>query len=515
MLPYDWEADPWNWLEQRSEHSCLRVNYSLVDGDHQYGQRRRPGLRLVRIEPGTVQDPLRCCLVLQDSNSLIVKGADEESNVPYEAVSYIWGSTDDLVPLRCKTDALEAEYSYSWIPITKNCAEVFRRLRLLNQTRYLWIDAISVDQADAADRAHYVRRMNHIYRNAERVVIILPNYKKPSGEYWAESKPGTWIFTHPYFTRIWILQEVFWGRNPVVYAGHHELQWSEVCSLYHTEPTGGISLSKETQNSVELVLAMGNSTANSVIRGNGRRSLLELHQLSKFFEATDQRDKLIALISMATDISPQMELILVDYTVEHDVLLRRYAAAICFRSLSIMPGVERGIDTSQRHGIHDGLLRCTNKIGKFMALSATESPDLVEILSSRDAEGYVWDVQGDDPVFRNDFVDRVREELSFRKPLISILVICQAILSARRLWTGWVEETRWFRGSQSREMTVSELLSTIEATKALVYASHSDDQVRKLLEKPLKMYSHYSRPIASCDAEKAGSEFLSLQGIKG
>jgi hypothetical protein len=488
MLPYDWETDPWNWLEQRSEYSCLRVDYSLVDRDRIYGRRERPSLRLVRIEPSAAQDPLRCSLTLLNSKSLVAKGPDKEKDILYEAVSYVWGCTDDLVPVRCKTDELEVDYSYSWIAVTKNCAEVFRRLRLLNQTRYVWIDAISIDQADTADRAHYVRRMHHIYRDAERVIVVLPNYKKASGEYWAESKPGAWIFTHPYFTRIWILQEVFWGRNPVVYAGHHELQWSEVCSLYYTELKGGILLLKETQKSVELVLAMGKSTTESVSGGNKWRSLLELYQMSKSFGASDQRDKLIALISMATDVSPEMEAILVDYTVAHDVLLRRFAAVICFRSLNIMPGVERGIDNSQRHNAsHDALQSCTDKIEKFMTLSTTESSDLIKTLSFRNAERYVWSIGGNGPSFRSSLSNALSEKLSFRHPLNSIRAISLCVLTMGlvvRFGIDRLEGRRRFSGSQSRKMTVSELLDTIEKTRALVYALHLDDQVRKLLQTP-------------------------------
>ncbi|KAF2500860.1 hypothetical protein BU16DRAFT_260493 [Lophium mytilinum] len=484
MLPYDWETDPWNWLEHRSGYSCLRLDYSSLDWNRAYGERRRAGLRLVRIEPGAAQDPLRCSLISLDFESIVAEGPDKEKENAYEAISYVWGSTDDLVPVRCKTDGLELDFSYSWIAITKNCAEVIRHLRLLNKPRQVWIDAICIDQADAADRAHYVRRMHHIYRDAERVTIVLPNYMKAFGQYWAESEPGLWIFTHPYFTRIWILQEVFWGRNPVIYAGQHELQWSEVCSLYHPRLQRiqrDSFLSKEAQISVELVLAMGTATTKSISRDSKRNSLLELYRMSKAFEATDQRDKLIALISMATDVTPQMEAILVDYTVAYDVLLRRFAAAICFRSLKIMPGIERGIDMRERRQ------DCMNKIDKFMALSTIESSDLIKMLCLRTAERYVCGLENDEASIRQNISAFFSEEfsLSLRRPLRSIFALGVGVLAFGAVMCFGIDRLDSHRspGSQSRKMTVSELLGIIEESKALVQAASSDDQTFSQLQR--------------------------------
>ncbi|KAF2114433.1 heterokaryon incompatibility protein-domain-containing protein [Lophiotrema nucula] len=484
MEPYDWDTDPWNWLEQRSEYSCLRLDYSTLDQARVYQERQRPVLRLVKIEPGFAQDPLRCTLTIPNSVSLSANSPNEERENSYEAISYVWGSTDDVVPIRCRTDETELEYSYSWIDITKNCAEVFRRLRLLNKPRYVWIDAISIDQADPVDRAHYVRRMHHIYRDADRVVIVLPNYKKASGEYWAETELGAWIFTHPYFTRIWILQEVFWGRNPVVYAGSHELQWSELCEFHHSGLSEFVSLSAETTTSVEFVLAMGQST-KSTSASNKRSSLLKLYEKSKSFEATDPRDRLIALISMATDVTPPMEAILVDYTVQYDVLLERFAAVICFRSLDIMPGIERGISNSQKQiGRHAAMERCTNKIQTLMALPEWGTSNLIKTLTSHSAERCVWDVHGNDPSFRRSIMNVLREKVSVRHPWSSTkaisLCVCTVVFLVS-LGVARLSGTRQYSGSQSKKMTVSKLMSVIEKSRATVYSAHSEYQARGLM----------------------------------
>ena len=152
MRPYDWDRDPWDWLGVRTENSNLKLDYVSLDGIHD-GVRQRPSLRIVSIEPGLVEDPLRC--------SLIIRMDGEAVENTYEAVSYVWGSTDDRVPIRCKNGEPGDDYSYGWIMVTRNCAEVFRTLRRVDRPRHVWIDAISIDQDDNDDRGHFVRHERH------------------------------------------------------------------------------------------------------------------------------------------------------------------------------------------------------------------------------------------------------------------------------------------------------------------------------------------------------------------
>jgi hypothetical protein len=153
-----------------------------------------------------------------------------------------------------------------------------------------------------------------------------------------------------------------------------------------------------------------------------------------------------------------MEAILVDYTVAHDVVLCIFAAVICFRSLNIMPGVERGIANSQRHAAsHNTLQNYLNKVEKFMVLPEAELPGLINTLSFQYPEQYISDIPGTDPSFRLSLDQALSENLSFRHPLNAVKVICLGILTVVAVACVGIdrlEGRRRFPDSQSRKMTV-------------------------------------------------------------
>ncbi|KAI0435782.1 hypothetical protein F4803DRAFT_557643 [Xylaria telfairii] len=87
----------------------------------------------------------------------------------FEALSYVWGSTE----------ASERAYEISdtsapkVICVTASLSQALRHLRRPRERRTLWVDAVCIDQQDAADVAAQVPRMDTIYRNASRVVVWL------------------------------------------------------------------------------------------------------------------------------------------------------------------------------------------------------------------------------------------------------------------------------------------------------------------------------------------------------
>ena len=82
----------------------------------------------------------------------------------YEALSYVWGGTTDMVPLRVHQDT---------IYITKNLALALRHLRRMASPRVLWIDALCINQIDIVERNHQVAQMRYIYENAVEVLVWL------------------------------------------------------------------------------------------------------------------------------------------------------------------------------------------------------------------------------------------------------------------------------------------------------------------------------------------------------
>ncbi|CAO2653288.1 Nn.00g026990.m01.CDS01 [Neocucurbitaria sp. VM-36] len=250
---------------------------------------------------------------------------EESHESRYEALSYVWGSTNNLemilvVNNRSKnletSTAIGLEYSFptcTTLEVTSNLHCALLHLRNEDSPRTLWIDAICINQQDAAERGDQVRRMRHIYSLASRVVVWLgpeadtstnalstlahlgeqventqdrwflpvPQCQQPS---WYRAKLAlpygdeTWqsitrLFERPWFQRLWVFQEIrLANRNAIVQCGSYEILWSlftrAVMSLDYkiVKPTSlrnilplvyGIVDSKHTTTTTESLLVTG------------------------------------------------------------------------------------------------------------------------------------------------------------------------------------------------------------------------------------------------------------------
>ena len=106
--------------------------------------------------PGKFSEPVRV--------TLQITPFDPNEPPVYEALSYTWGSTDVPVPLAIGQSTNET------ISITRNLAAALPHLRYRNRPRILWIDAICINQLDLAERSEQVQLMGDIYKSAVRVI---------------------------------------------------------------------------------------------------------------------------------------------------------------------------------------------------------------------------------------------------------------------------------------------------------------------------------------------------------
>ncbi|KAF3008189.1 hypothetical protein E8E14_007902 [Neopestalotiopsis sp. 37M] len=114
----------------------------------------QPGFRLLRLQGGTGRLQ---CHIFQASLA-------DENIVPYEALSYCWGS-DRLA------DAIQVNGRA--FAITSNLHLALTHLRLPDKDRILWIDAICIDQGNIRERGHQVDHMGDVYKRAKNVLFWL------------------------------------------------------------------------------------------------------------------------------------------------------------------------------------------------------------------------------------------------------------------------------------------------------------------------------------------------------
>lgn len=87
-------------------------------------------------------------------------------DVPFEALSYVWGDKTDTQSINCNGRSLK---------IARDLHNILDQLRIaqaLNSSR-LWIDAVSINQQDDEERSQQVALMKQIYTKAQRVLIWL------------------------------------------------------------------------------------------------------------------------------------------------------------------------------------------------------------------------------------------------------------------------------------------------------------------------------------------------------
>lgn len=233
-----------------------------------------------------------------------------ESMPPYHAVSYTWGDpksntfilmNDRTLEVRTNCEfALKQVYWYrksqSFL-YRERQAHLYRETRSewYTKSRYFWVDALCIDQSNDEEKSKQVAMMGSIYKNASHVLSCIGDHADDS-LFFFESLYGlahyvvrpkdvlrynrydgvgisvrfrllhrhssihrfalalARLAVRPYFTRIWILQELQLAQQLTILCGRHVLTKKDALYLF-----GGLLVDlkrlaedKETQSSIVL-----------------------------------------------------------------------------------------------------------------------------------------------------------------------------------------------------------------------------------------------------------------------
>ena len=264
-----------------------------------------PSIRLLELLEGSFGDDIQCKLI---------DGWIEES-IPYDALSYTWGSTKKVATITVDGNIMG---------VTLNVYEALQEIRSKNKSRYLWIDAICIDQDNLQERGRQVQQMSLIYQKAERVVIWLGQGTKETDLVMDSMKqlhdilikkeggcrqlarflmsacpPGCYegmelILSRPWFRRIWILQEIANARVATVLCGKKSISASTFAQV-----PGLLGLQPDPHCQAVLDIMPGVSRQTSWWKD--RRDLYTLLRKFQKSKATDERDIVYALLGISSD----------------------------------------------------------------------------------------------------------------------------------------------------------------------------------------------------------------------
>lgn len=284
-------------------------------------------IRLLELLPGAFGDLL--CIKLSSVN------LEPQLLLPYHALSYTWGSQT----LDHSMTVIE-DYSRRVLPITQNLHAALQKLRHTTIQRLLWVDAVCINQEDYEERSHQVSRMADIYKSAEKVVIWLGsegnnscvamkaldmlaskievgwtdytitrassqnidtdwfNSRKLSALFDDETiKTIVYFLERPWFSRLWIWQEVFMAADRAeIRCGDEAMIWESfrkaIIWLYRGKKPG-------TADGLRLGRAA--SRAWQISNMHDEPSLKVVLRRTKRAQCSDQRDRIYAVLNLVNE----------------------------------------------------------------------------------------------------------------------------------------------------------------------------------------------------------------------
>ena len=286
-----------------TDSSAQRLPYQAINEDTRE-------IRILTILPDVYQSPIRCTL-----ENVPLFEADD-----YEALSYTWGDP------KLTTEIFVNDYSFQ---ATLNLAAALEELRARGHSR-LWIDAICIDQINLHEKGLQLLRMKAIYQKASNTVVWLGKEsdgssmafealeaisKKTSKGHDREiddfraadsstRRAISRLFDRPYWTRVWIIQEVAVSVNVEIYCGKASIEWATFEAAFLRifglgEPATDAELWSDFFLAEELFENL--RRFRLMMTKNEALHLLSALKYSATALATNQRDKVFALLGMTFD----------------------------------------------------------------------------------------------------------------------------------------------------------------------------------------------------------------------
>ncbi|KAE9372711.1 HET-domain-containing protein, partial [Stipitochalara longipes BDJ] len=185
-------------------------------------------IRLLLLQPGQPGSDIHCSLIHATLPDL-----HDDIYQHYTALSYVWGDAS-------KTRVVFVDHTP--FQATINLAAALDDLRHSHHVLRLWADAICIDQSNILERNHQVGLMRDIYSLAQHTVIHLGETNEECDEVMNAALQGrlnsglrklavNQILSRPWFTRVWIYQELVLSKDPWVQCGRKRIRWD---TLYAT-----------------------------------------------------------------------------------------------------------------------------------------------------------------------------------------------------------------------------------------------------------------------------------------
>jgi len=253
---------------------------------------------------------------------IVISSLESEPAVPsYEAISYTWAN-----PVLV----------WDWISVNnngrlripKNLLDALISLRLKDQERLMWADAICINFDDAEECNYQISIMREIFGNAEVVCAWLCNENSRtdmaldliqrlskydsvgialSSNYDEDWQAVDELFSLDWFHRVWVVQEAAVACSITAYCGSRAISWSDIEACVDLA-----KYARQVLDSHQHLPDLNKTRLVDIIRGIYRRDELgkilepllsteELIVSTPHLKSTNPRDRIYALLPLAND----------------------------------------------------------------------------------------------------------------------------------------------------------------------------------------------------------------------
>ncbi|KAH6868095.1 heterokaryon incompatibility protein-domain-containing protein [Alternaria rosae] len=283
----------------------------------------RDSIRVLELLAGTSGSTLSC---------RIFEIRRMDSDVQFEAISYVWGSPFP----ECYLYDVESRTA---VTITENLSLALQALRYPDRSRVLWADAVCINQSDNNEKSHQVEKMGLVYAAASMVIVWLGNkelreafehvksleespndivsiaHREPISLVDSAVTAILSIVGTEWFTRLWIIQEFVLARDVQFHAGGQHIDcktFERAMALrkshfFHLETDGSVdkNLSDriiQDHGLAENLIGMRTKWHNQSCTSSSQASLYDwccwVNQHPPKF--TDKRDLIYACLGLAS-----------------------------------------------------------------------------------------------------------------------------------------------------------------------------------------------------------------------
>ena len=254
--------------------------------------------------------------------------------VEYEAISYSWGTLSTQQPLICNG----LQYAAS-----PNLSTALHYLRHTNTPRYLWCDALCINQNDDREKTVQIRNVFDIFAKARRVVawlgeetewtsvafevlrkttadpLVTFQFQTGPFERWSILPDISYgdrrtivqealadLYRRPWCKRTWVRQEVFAAQHVVVRCGAHEIEYYSLFGYLNYILSSGST--HEIDRPLKADLRRFYKVLDIQCRGASKGStasemLVQTLANGELFDISDPRDFVYGILGLIRNIS--------------------------------------------------------------------------------------------------------------------------------------------------------------------------------------------------------------------